>query len=109
LHGCLGLLFPNSLIYIYALIPIKAKWAVLAYVVYELFWVFKTMRAITWLTGRIWAGPGWPSISFYWRKQTEKFSTEPLSDTNVNHFVKEPIKGRQAYGCEEENYRKRMY
>ncbi len=30
-------LFPNSLIYIYALIPIKAKWAVLAYVIYELF------------------------------------------------------------------------
>jgi len=38
--GCMvafGLLFPNSLIYIYALIPIKAKWAVLAYVLYELF------------------------------------------------------------------------
>jgi membrane associated rhomboid family serine protease len=40
IFGCMvafGLLFPNSLIYIYALIPIKAKWAVLAYVVYELF------------------------------------------------------------------------
>jgi membrane associated rhomboid family serine protease len=38
--GCMvafGLLFPNSLIYIYALIPIKAKWAVLAYVCFELF------------------------------------------------------------------------
>ena len=38
--GCMvafGLLFPNSLIYIYALIPVKAKWAVLAYVLYELF------------------------------------------------------------------------
>jgi membrane associated rhomboid family serine protease len=40
IFGCMvafGLLFPNSLIYIYALIPVKAKWAVLAYVVYELF------------------------------------------------------------------------
>ncbi len=40
IFGCMvafGLLFPNSLIYIYALIPIKAKWAVIAYVVYELF------------------------------------------------------------------------
>jgi len=40
IFGCMvafGLLFPNSLIYIYALIPIKAKWAVLAYVVFELF------------------------------------------------------------------------
>lgn len=40
IFGCMvafGLLFPNSLIYIYALIPVKAKWAVLAYVIYELF------------------------------------------------------------------------
>jgi membrane associated rhomboid family serine protease len=40
IFGCMvafGLLFPNSLIYIYALIPVKAKWAVLAYVLYELF------------------------------------------------------------------------
>ncbi len=40
IFGCMvafGLLFPNSLIYIYALIPVKAKWAVLAYVVFELF------------------------------------------------------------------------
>ncbi len=40
IFGCMvafGLLFPNSLIYIYALIPIKAKWAVLAYVCFELF------------------------------------------------------------------------
>jgi membrane associated rhomboid family serine protease len=39
IFGCMvafGLLFPNSLIYIYALIPIKAKWAVLAYVVFEI-------------------------------------------------------------------------
>jgi membrane associated rhomboid family serine protease len=38
--GCMvafGLLFPNSLVYIYFLIPVKAKWVVLAYVVYELF------------------------------------------------------------------------
>jgi membrane associated rhomboid family serine protease len=40
IFGCMvafGLLFPNSLVYIYAIIPIKAKWLVLAYVVYELF------------------------------------------------------------------------
>jgi membrane associated rhomboid family serine protease len=40
IFGCMvafGLLFPNSLIYIYALIPVKAKWAVIAYVLYELF------------------------------------------------------------------------
>jgi membrane associated rhomboid family serine protease len=40
IFGCMvafGLLFPNSLIYIYALIPVKAKWAVLAYVCFELF------------------------------------------------------------------------
>jgi membrane associated rhomboid family serine protease len=37
MYGCIGLLFPNSLIYIYALIPVKAKWAVLAYCIFELF------------------------------------------------------------------------
>ena len=40
IFGCMvafGLLFPNSLVYIYFLIPVKAKWVVLAYVVYELF------------------------------------------------------------------------
>ena len=40
IFGCMvafGLLFPNSLVYIYFLIPIKAKWVVLAYVLYELF------------------------------------------------------------------------
>jgi membrane associated rhomboid family serine protease len=40
IFGCMvafGLLFPNSLIYIYALIPVKAKWAVIAYVCFELF------------------------------------------------------------------------
>jgi membrane associated rhomboid family serine protease len=40
IFGCMvafGLLFPNSLIYIYAIVPVKAKWAVLAYVIYELF------------------------------------------------------------------------
>jgi membrane associated rhomboid family serine protease len=39
IFGCMvafGLLFPNSLIYIYALIPVKAKWAVLAYVIFEI-------------------------------------------------------------------------
>ena len=37
--GCLaafGYLFPNSLLYIYFLIPIKAKWVVLIYAVLEL-------------------------------------------------------------------------
>ena len=39
MFGCLaafGYLFPNSLLYIYFLIPIKAKWVVLIYAVLEL-------------------------------------------------------------------------
>jgi membrane associated rhomboid family serine protease len=38
--GCLaafGYLFPNSLIYLYFLVPIKAKWMVLGYAALELF------------------------------------------------------------------------
>ena len=38
--GCLaafGYLFPNTYIYLYFLLPIKAKWLVLAYAAYELF------------------------------------------------------------------------
>ncbi|MDP4131102.1 MAG: rhomboid family intramembrane serine protease [Bacteroidota bacterium] len=40
IFGCMvafGLLFPNSLIYLYFFFPIKAKWAVLGYVCIELF------------------------------------------------------------------------
>jgi membrane associated rhomboid family serine protease len=40
IFGCLaafGYLFPNSLIYLYFFVPIKAKWLVLGYAAYELF------------------------------------------------------------------------
>jgi membrane associated rhomboid family serine protease len=40
IFGCLaafGYLFPNSLIYLYFFVPIKAKWAVLGYAAIELF------------------------------------------------------------------------
>jgi membrane associated rhomboid family serine protease len=40
IFGCMaafGYLFPNSLIYLYFFIPIKAKWLVLGYAAYELF------------------------------------------------------------------------
>jgi membrane associated rhomboid family serine protease len=40
IFGCMvafGLLFPNSLLYLYFFFPIKAKWAVLGYVCIELF------------------------------------------------------------------------
>ncbi|MDR3716117.1 MAG: rhomboid family intramembrane serine protease [Puia sp.] len=40
IFGCLaafGYLFPNSLIYLYFFVPIKAKWAVLGYAALELF------------------------------------------------------------------------
>ena len=40
IFGCMaafGYLFPNSLIYLYFFVPIKAKWAVLGYAAYELF------------------------------------------------------------------------
>jgi membrane associated rhomboid family serine protease len=40
IFGCMvafGYLFPNSLLYLYFFFPIKAKWAVLAYVCIELF------------------------------------------------------------------------
>lgn len=40
IFGCMvafGYLFPNSLIYLYFFVPIKAKWAVLGYVLIELF------------------------------------------------------------------------
>jgi membrane associated rhomboid family serine protease len=40
IFGCLaafGYLFPNSLIYLYFFVPIKAKWAVIGYAALELF------------------------------------------------------------------------
>ena len=72
IFGCMvafGLLFPNSLIYIYALIPVKAKWAVLAYVVYELFLGVKNSEGDN---VAHWAHLGGGLIGlllvFYWRK-----------------------------------------
>src|SRR5450432_1127007 len=70
--GCMvafGLLFPNSLIYIYALIPVKAKWAVLAYVLYEL---FLGIRNTAGDNVAHWAHLGGGLVGlllvFYWRK-----------------------------------------
>jgi membrane associated rhomboid family serine protease len=72
IFGCMvafGLLFPNSLIYIYALIPIKAKWAVLAYVLYELFLGFRNNAGDN---VAHWAHLGGGLVGlilvFYWRK-----------------------------------------
>jgi len=72
IFGCMvafGLLFPNSLIYIYALIPIKAKWAVLAYVLYELFLGFQNNSGDN---VAHWAHLGGGLVGlllvFYWRK-----------------------------------------
>ena len=72
IFGCMvafGLLFPNSLIYIYALIPVKAKWAVLAYVLYELFLGFRNNAGDN---VAHWAHLGGGLVGlilvFYWRK-----------------------------------------
>jgi len=72
IFGCMvafGLLFPNSLIYIYALIPVKAKWAVLAYVLYELFLGVKNNAGDN---VAHWAHLGGGLVGlllvFYWRK-----------------------------------------
>ena len=76
IFGCMvafGLLFPNSLIYIYALIPIKAKWAVLAYVVYELFLGVQNNAGDN---VAHWAHLGGGLVGlllvFYWRKTKKK-------------------------------------
>jgi membrane associated rhomboid family serine protease len=76
IFGCMvafGLLFPNSLIYIYALIPIKAKWAVLAYVVYELFLGVQNSAGDN---VAHWAHLGGGLVGlllvFYWRKTDRK-------------------------------------
>jgi membrane associated rhomboid family serine protease len=72
IFGCMvafGLLFPNSLIYIYALIPVKAKWAVLAYVVYELFLGVKNSagdNVAHW--AHLGGGLFGLILVFYWRK-----------------------------------------
>jgi membrane associated rhomboid family serine protease len=36
LLGAFGMLFPNQLLYVYFLIPIKAKWMVIAYGAFEI-------------------------------------------------------------------------
>ncbi len=76
IFGCMvafGLLFPNSLIYIYALIPVKAKWAVLAYVLYELFLGVKNNAGDN---VAHWAHLGGGLVGlilvFYWRKTDRK-------------------------------------
>jgi membrane associated rhomboid family serine protease len=50
IFGCLvafGYLFPNSLIYIYFLFPIKAKWFVIIYGAIELAWLCAILQATT--------------------------------------------------------------
>jgi membrane associated rhomboid family serine protease len=47
--GCLaafGYLFPNNLIYVYFLLPIKAKWFVLIYAGLEFGWEYATLLVI---------------------------------------------------------------
>jgi membrane associated rhomboid family serine protease len=76
IFGCMvafGLLFPNSLIYIYALIPVKAKWAVLAYVLYELFLGVKNSagdNVAHW--AHLGGGLAGLILVFYWRKTDRK-------------------------------------
>lgn len=72
IFGCMvafGLLFPNSLIYIYALIPVKAKWAVLAYVCFE---IFSGIQNTAGDNVAHWAHLGGGLVGlllvFYWRK-----------------------------------------
>jgi rhomboid family protein len=76
IFGCMvafGLLFPNSLIYIYALIPVKAKWAVLAYVLFEL---FSGIQNTAGDNVAHWAHLGGGLVGlilvFYWRKTDRK-------------------------------------
>ncbi len=70
--GCMvafGLLFPNSLIYIYFLFPVKAKWVVIAYVLVEL---FAGLRNTAGDNVAHWAHLGGGLVGlllvFYWRK-----------------------------------------
>ena len=76
IFGCMvafGLLFPNSLIYIYALIPVKAKWAVLAYVLYELFLGVRNNagdNVAHW--AHLGGGLAGLILVFYWRKTDRK-------------------------------------
>jgi membrane associated rhomboid family serine protease len=76
IFGCMvafGLLFPNSLIYIYALIPVKAKWAVLAYVLFELFLGIQNTAGDN---VAHWAHLGGGLVGlllvFYWRKTDQR-------------------------------------
>jgi membrane associated rhomboid family serine protease len=76
IFGCMvafGLLFPNSLIYIYAIVPVKAKWAVLAYVIYELFLGVQNNAGDN---VAHWAHLGGGLVGlllvFYWRKKDQR-------------------------------------
>jgi membrane associated rhomboid family serine protease len=76
IFGCMvafGLLFPNSLIYLYFFFPIKAKWAVLAYVCIEL---FLGIRNTAGDNVAHWAHLGGGLVGlllvFYWRKTDRK-------------------------------------
>jgi membrane associated rhomboid family serine protease len=76
IFGCMvafGLLFPNSLIYIWALIPIKAKWAVLAYVIFE---IVSGVQNTAGDNVAHWAHLGGGLVGlllvFYWRKTDRK-------------------------------------
>ena len=77
--------FPNSLIYIYALIPIKAKWAVLAYVLFEL---FSGIQNTAGDNVAHWAHLGRRSggllLVLYWRKTDRRNFTEPNWRSGVN-------------------------
>lgn len=72
IFGCMvafGLLFPNSLIYLYFMIPVKAKWVVLGYVLVE---VFAGIQNTAGDSVAHWAHLGGGLVGlilvFYWRK-----------------------------------------
>ncbi|HZK63700.1 MAG TPA: rhomboid family intramembrane serine protease [Puia sp.] len=76
IFGCMvafGLLFPNSLIYLYFFFPIKAKWAVLGYVCIEL---FLGIRNTAGDNVAHWAHLGGGLVGlllvFYWKKTDRK-------------------------------------
>jgi len=50
-------LFPNTYIYLYFLVPVKAKWLGLGYFAYELFLHCVIRRGIMWPDGRMWEEP----------------------------------------------------
>ena len=63
-----GMMFPNSTIYIYFAIPLKAKWFVLIYGVIELFSGFTSVDNVAHFAhvgGMVW---GW-LLLLYWKKR----------------------------------------